>query len=291
MIDTLPVIAFALAFLALLTRWFTPLSTLWPVILFTSLIVALSADIINLTGLLISTILFSLVFYKLRHSLPTYAARIVVDIIIVSICFLLAIHIMPGFNNIMIVDNEIVKSGSIPYSLWFNYDKALAGIALIICYVDLSQLGKSLKPIPHWIGLGLLANLVLLFVPSLFLGLIAVNTEIPGFIGIWLVSNLFITALAEEAFFRGVIQQRLEKLLLSKNISHAGMVAVFVAGIVFGIAHLKGGMFFMVTGCVAGIVYGLIYLKTRRIEAAIFTHYLTNTIHILFFSYPMLAVG
>lgn len=213
-----------------------------------------------------------------------------VDSTVVVLCLALALHLAPGIYNIPIVANTVIKSGSIPYSLYLNYDKALAGVFLITCFVDVSQIRSAIKHIMIWIGIGVNANLLLVFLPALALGAIAVNIETPDILGIWLVSNLLITCVAEEVFFRGLIQQRLERFLNNKNISSATTIALFIAALLFGIAHLKGGLFYVTMATIAGLIYGLVYIKSRRIETAILTHYLTNTIHILFFSYPILAI-
>jgi membrane protease YdiL (CAAX protease family) len=289
MIDTLAAIAFALVFLSLIARWTIPLSRYWYLLLIGSLLVATQTELIGVSGLVVAALLLSLVSYKSRGTLPQRGMRILIDTTVATLCFTLALHIVPGFNNIPIVLNETIKSDSIPYSLFFNYDKALAGVFLITCFVDVSQIQLAVKRIVAGIGAGISANLLLLFLPAAALGLIELNIETTDIIGLWLVSNLLITCVAEEAFFRGLIQQRIEQYLIGRNTAYAAVIAVFFTSLLFGIAHLRGGWFFVATATVAGLVYGLVYTKTRRIETAIFTHYLTNTMHILFFSYPMLA--
>jgi hypothetical protein len=289
MIDALSGIAFALVFVSLLTRWINPLAKYWYMPLVVSCFIALKAGLINAIGFTFPALLLLLVFFKLHDTVKQSAIRIVIDIAITALCFILALHAAPGFHNIPIVDNAVIKSSSIPYSLYLNYDKALAGVFLIACFLDVSQTGAAVKRIAAWIGIGVSANLLLVFLPALALDAIAVNIETPDVIGAWLVSNLMITCVAEEAFFRGLIQQRLEQFLNTKNILSATAIALFITSLLFGIAHLRGGWLYVAMATVAGLIYGLVYIKTRRIETAILTPYLTNTIHILFFSYPMLA--
>lgn len=289
MIDALSGIAFALLFCSLIIRWISPLEKYWYLLLIASGFTALSADLIDATGLVVPALLLLLVSSKFRGNITSNVTRMMVDITVTILCFALALHVAPGFHNTQTVDNAVIKSGSIPYSLYLNYDKALAGVFLITCFVDVSRIRSAIKHIVVWISIGVSANLLLVFLPTLALGLIALDFEIPNVIGVWLVSNLLITCVAEEAFFRGLIQQRLEQFLNTNNISSATAIALFITSLLFGIAHLRGGWFYVAMATVAGLIYGLVYVKTRRIETAILTHFLTNTVHILFFSYPMLA--
>jgi len=290
MTDTLSSIAFALVFVSLLTRWINPLAKYWYLPLVVSGIMATKAELIDATGLIIPTLLLLLVSLKLQGVFEGRRIHLMVDSTVVVLCFALAIHLVPGIHNIPIADNTVIKSGSIPYSLYLNYDKALAGLFLLICFIDVSKIYYSVNRITSWIGIGVGANLLLVFLPALALGLLAINLEIPNIIGIWLVSNLVITCVAEETFFRGFIQQRLEDYLNTKNITSATPIALLITSSLFGIAHLRGGWNYVAMATIAGLIYGLVYAKTRRIETAILTHYFTNTVHILFFSYPMLAI-
>jgi membrane protease YdiL (CAAX protease family) len=119
------------------------------------------------------------------------------------------------------------------------------------------------------------------------LGLIDWDPKIPDFLLLWVLSNLFITSAAEEAFFRGIIQYQLQRLLALKT-PYASILAISVGGILFGIAHFVMGSQYVVVAVVAGAGYGLIFHLTGRLEASIISHFLLNTAHIIFFSYPML---
>jgi membrane protease YdiL (CAAX protease family) len=59
-----------------------------------------------------------------------------------------------------------------------------------------------------------------------------------------------------------------------------------IAGIVFGAAHYAGGLKAIVLAAIAGIGYEWIYWRTNMIEGSILAHFLLNTTHILFFTYP-----
>jgi len=98
---------------------------------------------------------------------------------------------------------------------------------------------------------------------------------------------VFLTALPEEAVFRGVAQRWLAESL--GPAPRAGIVAAVIAGALFGIAHLAGGPASVWLAAVAGFGYGWIYASTGSLAAAIAAHAGLNTLHFLLFTYPSLA--
>lgn len=93
---------------------------------------------------------------------------------------------------------------------------------------------------------------------------------------------LWLVALREEFFFRGLVQRWLGRWL--KN-DWAGLAA---ASILFGLLHLPFREFpnwrFAILAAVAGAFYGRAYLTTRSVRAAMVTHALVNTVWRVFFS-------
>lgn len=83
-------------------------------------------------------------------------------------------------------------------------------------------------------------------------------------------------AMAEEFFFRGLVQQALTRLSGSKWV---GLVA---ASLIFGLAHIWAGQFpnwrFVALATCAGLFYGRAYLQAGGIRAAMVTHALVVTV-------------
>jgi hypothetical protein len=98
---------------------------------------------------------------------------------------------------------------------------------------------------------------------------------------------VFLTALPEDAIFRGVAQQWLAERLSAP--SRPAILAVVIAGTLFGVAHIAGGPAYVVLATVAGIGYGWIYASTGSIAAAIAAHTGLNALHFLLFTYPAAA--
>lgn len=100
------------------------------------------------------------------------------------------------------------------------------------------------------------------------------TTIVPVSVGTFL-AFLWVVALSEELFFRGMLLPMLMKLF-----SHrwAGLIAT---SIVFGLCHLSFRQFpnweFALLAGVAGIFYGRAFLETQSIRAAMVTHALVVT--------------
>jgi uncharacterized protein len=106
---------------------------------------------------------------------------------------------------------------------------------------------------------------------------------------IWALANLFLTCIAEEAFFRGFVQKQLEEGL--KEFQFGAVIGLLLASLLFGLAHYAGGINYIILATVAGIGYGLVYQQSKSIEASIVTHFLLNAVHFIFFTYPVLATA
>lgn len=93
---------------------------------------------------------------------------------------------------------------------------------------------------------------------------------------------LWVTALGEEFFFRGLLQQWLSQWLGNE------WVGLAVASLLFGSVHLWFRSFpnwrFAALAAVSGIFYGLAFRQARSIRASMVAHALTVTTWRLFFS-------
>ena len=116
-------------------------------------------------------------------------------------------------------------------------------------------------------------------------GYVRWDPKLPSWWPMWMWSMVVLTALPEEALFRGVIQT----WLAGGQLGGQPWWAIVTAGVVFGLAHLAGGPLYVLVASAAGVGYGWIYASTRSIGAAIAAHTGLNAVHFFFFSYPALA--
>ena len=213
--------------------------------------------------------------------------KVVLTSVAAALALLLAVHVLPGFNNLRILDNVKLSSDSIPYTLYANFDKAAVGLVLLAFFCNRSAswaeffatLRKSLPLIALTIGSVLGTALVL--------GVVKPDFKIPDSIFAFIIINLFFTCAAEEAFFRGLLQEKLSLKLATKK--HGEKFAIAFSALLFGVAHLGGGLAYMALATIAGLGYACIYSATKRIEAPIVAHFLFNLVHFVGFTYPALA--
>jgi uncharacterized protein len=95
----------------------------------------------------------------------------------------------------------------------------------------------------------------------------------------WVFTFIFV-ALPEELFFRGLLQNLLER--------HMGrMRALLLASVLFGLSHFnKGGTFnwrYVILATIAGVFYGRAWLRQKRLFASSVTHTTVDTVWSIWF--------
>jgi membrane protease YdiL (CAAX protease family) len=201
--------------------------------------------------------------------------------------FLFALHRFPGFANPILLDGVRVSPGAPPYSLRANFDTAAAGIVLMGSFcvpihsrADWGAVLRRVWPVT-------LATLVTVLGLGCVLGYVRPDLKWPPYAGLFLALNLLFTCVTEEAFFRGLLLERMARLLARWRAG--AVIATLASSLLFGLAHARGGAALVLLATVAGLFYGAAYLRTRRIEGAILTHFALNAVHFLAFTYPALA--
>jgi membrane protease YdiL (CAAX protease family) len=119
-------------------------------------------------------------------------------------------------------------------------------------------------------------------------GIVEPDLKLPRFALLWVPINLLLTCVCEEAFFRGLLQERLTAALT--HFKRWRWVPLPLCSLLFGLAHAGGGPALIAAATVAGVGYGAAYALTRRVEAAIVAHFTLNAVHFFAFTYPY-AVG
>ena len=67
------------------------------------------------------------------------------------------------------------------------------------------------------------------------------------------------------------------------------VLPIAASALLFGLAHAGGGVVGMAMATLVGLGCALAFAATRRIEAAVLTHFAVNAVHFLGFTYPYLA--
>lgn len=207
--------------------------------------------------------------------------QIVTEALLVLIAIGLLLHLFPGFNNPLKAEDVQAGPRSVPFSFGFNFDKALIPFVLLACLPTLFRAPATPPRYRLPAALALIAAIPLLLYCALLLGGLALERHTPDWLGAFMLANLFFVSLAEEALFRGYLQQRLKQVV-------GGIPALLLSALLFGLVHLSGGLLLVIFATLAGLLYGLAWHWSGRLWLATALHFGLNLTHLLFFTYPAL---
>lgn len=201
------------------------------------------------------------------------------EVFLVACSLALFYHLLPGFNNPLMVVKEKVGPMSAPYSMYYNFDKALVPFLLFACLPTLFNAGKADKKCHAVAWILLLLSIPAVLLLAVQLGGLKIESHMPAWILAFLMANLFFVSMAEEAFFRGYLQQRLRQWL-------GAYPALIITALLFGASHFAAGTLMVAFATLAGIIYGLAWMWSGRLWVPIAFHFGLNLTHLLFFTYP-----
>lgn len=219
---------------------------------------------------------------ELWRRVTNTSARIPTMLIAGLIALGLALHLFPGFHNPVVLDEARTGTSAAPFTQYANFDKAAAGLALLVYFCRRLESVSDIRE--AWVPTALAASAtaVVLLGLGLAMGSLAFDLKLPSFALSFLGINLLFTCVAEEAFFRGFIQERLASALTPEW----QWFAVAASSVLFGLAHAAGGILHALLSALLGLGCAAAYAKTRRVEAPIAVHFTFNAIHFLGFTYP-----
>lgn len=257
----------------------SPAKRLAVLLLLLATLMGLFQDVLNWPAIAILGAIALLAWIRVEN--PTNRVVLVIcEALLVLIAGSLLLHLLPGFNNPRQIEELQVGPNSAPFSFYYNFDKALIPFVLLAALPTLFRTQKF-PPAHKILGLLLLAAIPLLLYVAVMLGGLAIEPHWPEWLGSFMLANLFFVSLAEEAFFRGYLQQRLRQKI-------GGVAALLIASLLFGLAHFPGGMLLVIFATLAGLIYGLAWHWSGRVWVATGVHFLLNLTHLLFFTYPAL---
>lgn len=286
-------LAFSLLVVSMLSVWLRPtIAKLhWPVQL-DMVLLGLAASCAILGGYVTvlgagELALMGGVAYAATTPGASAARKLVLTAVAALLALVLAMHLLPGFHNPRLLDNVKISTDAVPYTLYANFDKAAVGLLLLAFFckrtTSITEFVCMLKRAAPLMA----ATVVGLIAVALALKLVRLDVKIPASIFAFIVTNLFFTCIAEEAFFRGLLQERLSVALA--NIQYGEYVAITCSALLFGVVHLASGLAYAALATLAGLGYACIYSATKRVEAPTIAHFLFNLVHFTGFTYPFLA--
>ena len=257
-----------------------------PTFLVLSLASGVVAGIVEWVGLAVLALFAGSCLAAVRTELPK-ALRTLAWGAVVILAVALATHQIPGIHNVLVLDGVSVSALSADYTLYWNYDKGFAGVLLYSVCVQPQESTPWKRAIVVTATIAILTQVVA-GVSATATGFVTWDPKWPAILGVWVPANLLLTCVAEETFFRGLLQRHLGRFLRGR-VSEPGLAALLAGAVVFGVAHFAGGTTYVLLATLAGIGYGAAYHLTGRVEAGIVVHFLLNLSHLVLFSYPLVG--
>lgn len=197
----------------------------------------------------------------------------------------LAMHWLPGFYNGRGIDPQRFTVDAVPFSMYLNQDKPLIGFWLLLaCPWIVAR--RSLRLSIYSTAIALSLTAIAALGGAVLMGIISWAPKWPDQAWLWVLNNLLLVTLVEEALFRGYIQRGLSRQF--KQLPYGENLALLLASLLFGLVHVGAGWQWMLLAGIAGVGYGLAY-RFGGLGAAVTTHFGLNFLHFALFTYPMLG--
>ena len=275
---------------AIASVWLRPMRTAkWPsippwVFLFAAAIVSgLISDVLRgpaIAGLSVLWLSASV----WRSAQPGTGLRIVSGTATAFMALALALHQVPGFANPVIFGPAALSDRSAAFTQHANFDKGAVGLALLIFMCRLSSSLPEILRVLRKASYPAVVTVAVVLTAAISIGYVAPDPKFGANALTFLMANLFLTVIPEEAFFRGFLQDRLASVL--QDLRYGGAIAVIISALLFGLAHAAGGLVYVVLSGLTGLGCAYAYFLTQRIEAPIAVHFTLNTAHYILFTYP-----
>jgi len=174
----------------------------------------------------------------------------------------LAMHKLAGFSNPLLISNVRFSADATAFTQYANFDKAAVGLILLAFLCRRANTGAQwLAVLRRSLPIAALTTLMVMAI-AIAVGYVAPQFKLPPYTPVFLATNLLFTCVAEEAFFRGFLQERLAKSLPATRTWQAA--AILFSGVLFGVAHLGGGAVYASLATLCGLGYAYAYAVTKR---------------------------
>lgn len=218
---------------------------------------------------------------------PTMAApaRATGHALFLILAVLLFLHWLPGYHNPLVIPRAALTPDAVPFAMYLNLDKPLVAFWVVLVAAP-AMAGASARATLTAALAACAGAIAACLGLALALGVVGWAPKWPDSGWLWLINNALLVTLAEEALFRGYVQERLTRAWRGRP--WGATAALLVAALLFGLAHYAGGWQWMLLAGLAGVGYGVAY-RHGGLAAAVLAHLGLNAAHYGLFTYPMRA--
>lgn len=225
-------------------------------------------------GLLIGAVYVVWTLYG-EHFMP----RLLWWLVCLAVSVALAAHLLPGNISWTLWPVRQLSPDAPVYALRLSWDKALVGITLLAWWLRREPVPTE-KRSPDFAAIAIVTTLFAVPLVAVAGGLVVWNPKWPPGFWLWMLVNVCVISLTEEAFFRGLLQSELVRRF-------GALFGVAVSSVLFGLVHWPINPLFAVVAGIAGLGYGLAFHFSGRLLVAVLLHAAVNSLHLLLFSYPL----
>lgn len=188
----------------------------------------------------------------------------------------LGFHAVPGFQPLRLLD---AFGREAAHPLVWSLDKGVGGLLLLCALPYAPSRGGGFARL-----LALVVGVAILLAASRAVGLASWAPQLlPGF-ALFVLGNLFLTVVAEEAFFRGLLLGALCRRFGAQGWREAA--SLVLVSLLFALVHLPWGMLFAALAGCAGLFYGLLLMR-YGLAWAILGHAAFNAAAVLLLRSPL----
>ncbi len=194
---------------------------------------------------------------------------------------LIAIHYLPGFIPLRLFPWDLASASPPIQMIWLPWDKALVALTLLAWW-----LRRPKQPLVSLDITALAFCLTFFVVPllSIMTNAASWQPKWPDAFWWWLVLNVGVVSLAEEAFFRGLLQSQLIRWF-------GAWPGIIVATLAYAALHLLVNPVYALLAGIGGLGYGMVLHFSGRLSLAVLLHASINTLHFLLLSYPFRLIS
>ncbi len=250
-----------------LSLWLKREPKIWGSLICFCILSGMVAGNITWTGLaFIISLALLWFFYHRRPSVAIFMA-----LVCLGISFKL--RLLPGYSPFFITPKFAI-----------GLENPLIGLFPLALLVPLAEDCQDWKAVIKGLIVGC-AGIALLAVLATLSGATQWDYKQPSYMGTRVLSNLILTSIPEEGFYRGFIQKILCNYF--KKIRMGNVLALILTSLLFSASHIywSSNLGILAFTFLTGLLYGSVYLFSAKIESAILCHFLFNLIHMTFFSY------